>query len=177
MSSSSSSTQNQTRTSRMATRQHLADRAHQARVCFVLFECGDDPDISAYNAGQNVRLPPEATEHIPLTPTASTAVDTKNTVNFNERAMDDSAEPWTTEADHRPFAKKNVIRSGKSQLHPINTQNTRERRVLLIVELTLILFRVRSSTLAKQHVQLLRIVTKRWQIVYREKHDDHETTN
>ena len=36
------------------------------------------------------------------------------------------------------------------------------------LELTLILFRVRSSERSKQHVLLLRIVTKSWQIAYRE---------
>ena len=48
MSSSSSSTQKQTRTPRMATRQHLTDRANQTAVCFVLNEYVDDPFISAY---------------------------------------------------------------------------------------------------------------------------------
>ena len=37
-----------------------------------------------------------------------------------------------------------------------------------IAEPTLILFRVRSSTPSRQHVQLLRIVMDSWQIVYRE---------
>ena len=68
---------------------------------FVLNEYSDDPDISAYMVGQNVPLPPEATEHVPLTPTASAAVEIKNTATFNGRAMDDNDEPWATEADHR----------------------------------------------------------------------------
>ena len=101
MSSSSSSTQNQTRTARMATRQHLTSQANQARVWFVLNEYSDDPDISAYMVGQNVPLATEATEQIPLTPTASAAVDTKNTVNFNDHVVNDNDEPWVTEADHR----------------------------------------------------------------------------
>ena len=42
--------------------------------------------------------------------------------------------------------------------------NAREWHIALIVELTFILFRVRSSTLSRQHVQLLRIVMKSWQI-------------
>ena len=262
ISSSSSSAQNQTRTARTATRQQLTNQANQAGVCFVLNEYSDDPDTPAYTVGQNVHLPSEGTEQIPLTPTASAAVETKN----NDRAMDDNDEIWATEGDHRtgwnktfksgtyrgmlygivlrdypkqvvtltkaksvstnmreflswaqrhyridvtastnarqvdqhllvrvqvdvnrsltkvrtripsgysarsavPFAKKNVIRSGKTQLHvPINTRttggatHTRERRIVLLVELTLILFRVRSSTPSRQHVQLLRIVTKR----------------
>ena len=48
MSSFSSSTQNQTRTVRMATRRHLTNRANQAGVCFVLNEYCDDPDTSAF---------------------------------------------------------------------------------------------------------------------------------
>ena len=47
MSSSSSSTQNQTRTARMAKRQQLTDRANQTAVCFGLNEYSDDPDTSA----------------------------------------------------------------------------------------------------------------------------------
>ena len=54
MSSSSSSTQNQTRTARMATRQHLSNQANQVGVCFVLNEYSDHPDTSAYMYGQNV---------------------------------------------------------------------------------------------------------------------------
>ena len=101
MSSSSSSTQNQTRTARMATRQQLTDRANQIGVCFVLHEYSDDPDASAHMVGQNVLLPTEATEQIPLTPTASAAVDIKNTATFDVRAMDDDDEPWASETDHR----------------------------------------------------------------------------
>ena len=101
MSSSSSSTQDQTRTARMATRQQLTDRANQTAACFVHNEYSDDPDFSAYMVGQNVPLPPDATEHIPLTPTASVAVDTKNTVTFNDRVMNVNDEPWAIEADHR----------------------------------------------------------------------------
>ena len=51
--------------------------------------------------GQNVLLPTEASEQRSLTPTASAAVDIKNTPNFNDRAMDDNDELWATEADHR----------------------------------------------------------------------------
>ena len=71
-----------------------------------------------------------------------------------------------------PLAKKNVFRSDKTQLHiPIDTRttggamHTRQRRIVLIVELALIPFRVRSSTLSRQHVRLLRIVIKSWRIV------------
>ena len=49
----------------------------------------------------NVPLPPEATEQIPSTPAPSAAVDSKNTVNFIDRVMNDNDEPWATEADHR----------------------------------------------------------------------------
>ena len=62
MSSSGSSTQNQIRAARMATRQHLTSQANQARVCFVLNEYSDDPDTSAFVVGQNVLLPTEATD-------------------------------------------------------------------------------------------------------------------
>ena len=69
--------------------------------------------------------------------------------------------------DDESVERKNAIRSDKTQLHvPIDTRSTRtathtrERRIVSIVELTLILFRVRSSTLSRQHVQLLRIVMK-----------------
>ena len=51
--SSSSSTQNQTRTARTATRQHLTSQAIQGGVCFVLNEYSDDPDTSANMVGQN----------------------------------------------------------------------------------------------------------------------------
>ena len=68
-----------------------------------------------------------------------------------------------------PFEVKSVIRHDKTQLHVLTdiwttgeATHTRERRKVLIVELTLILFRV---TFAKQH---LRIVMKSWQIGYRE---------
>ena len=71
-----------------------------------------------------------------------------------------------------PLAKKNVIRSDKTQLHiPIDTRttgratHTRHRRIVLNVELALIPFRVRSSTLSRQHVRLLRIVIKSGRIV------------
>ena len=76
-------------------------QANQAGVCFVLNKNSDDPDTSTYMVGQNVPLPTETTEQIPLTPTATAAVDTKNTATFNDRAMDDNDEPCATEADHR----------------------------------------------------------------------------
>ena len=107
----SSYTQNQTPTARMATRQHLTNRANQAAVCFVLYEYSEDPDISAYMVGQNVPLPTEASEHVPLTPTASATVDMKNTANFNDLVMNDNDEPWATEADHRTGWNK-TIKSG-----------------------------------------------------------------
>ena len=74
---------------------------NQVRVCFVLNEFSDDPDTSAFRDGQNVPLPTEPTEQIPLTPTASAAFDIKNTATFDDDAMFDIDEPWTTEADHR----------------------------------------------------------------------------
>ena len=51
LSSSSSSTQNQTRTARMVTRQHLSNQANQVGVCFVLNDYRDDPDTSAFLVG------------------------------------------------------------------------------------------------------------------------------
>ena len=57
---------------------------------------------------QNVPLPTEPTEQMPLTPTASAAVDIKNTATFNDRAMHDNDEPWATEADHRTSWNKYV---------------------------------------------------------------------
>ena len=101
MSSSSSSTHNQARTARMATRQHVTDRANQAGACFVLIECSDDPDTSAFLVGQHVPLLGEATEQVPLTPTASATVDTKDTATFDACVMDNNDEMWTIEADHR----------------------------------------------------------------------------
>ena len=109
MSSSSFSTQNQTRTTRMATRQQLTDRANQIGACFVLNEYSDDPDTSAYLVGQHVPLPGEATEQVPLTPTASATVDTKDTATFTARVMDDNDEIWTTEADHRTGWNKTLM--------------------------------------------------------------------
>ena len=93
MSSSKSSTQNQTRTARMATRQQPTDRANQIGACFVRNEYSDDPDTSAYMVGQNVPLSTEPTEQISLTPTASAAVDIKNTATFDVRAMGDRGRP------------------------------------------------------------------------------------
>ena len=88
------STQNQTRTARMATGQHHTNQANQARMCFVLNEYSDDPDTPTYMVGRNVPLPTEATE------IASAAVDTKDAATCNVRVMDDD-EIWATEADHR----------------------------------------------------------------------------
>ena len=57
---------------------------------------------------QNAPLPTEPTEQIPLTPTAPTAVDTKNIATFDVSAMDDTDEPWTSETDHRTGWNKKV---------------------------------------------------------------------
>ena len=84
----------------MATRQHLSNQAKQVGVCFVFNEDSDDPDTSACMVCQNVPPRTEATEQMPLTPTASAAVDIKNTATFHIRSMDDKHEPWATEADH-----------------------------------------------------------------------------
>ena len=61
-----------------------------------------------------------------------------------------------------PFEGKNVTRSDKIQPYVLidtrttkEATHTRERRIVSIVELTLTLFRVISSTLSRQHVQLL----------------------
>ena len=80
--------QNQTRTARMATRQHLSNQANQAGVCFVLNEYSDDPDTSAFLVGQHVPSLTEPTDQIPLTPTAAAAVDVNNTATFDVPAMD-----------------------------------------------------------------------------------------
>ena len=72
-----------------------------------------------------------------------------------------------------PFGVRNVIRHDKTQLHVLidtritgEAMHTRERHIALIVELTLILFRMRSTTLSRLHVQHLRTVMKSLQIVY-----------
>ena len=101
MSSSSSSTKNQTRTARMATRQHLSNQANQVGACFVLNDYSGDPDTSAYMVGQNVPLPTEPTEQTPLTPTASVAVDIKKAGTFDAHATDDNDEPRASETDHK----------------------------------------------------------------------------
>ena len=64
-------------------------------------EYSDDPDTPANKVGLNMPLPTETTEQIPLTPTASAAVDAKDTATLNVRVMDDNDEMWATEADHR----------------------------------------------------------------------------
>ena len=110
MSSSSSSAQNQTRTARVATRQQLTNQANQAAACFVLNAYCDDPDTHAYMVGLNIPLPKETTEQIPLTPTASAAVDAKDTATYNVRVMDDNDEIWSTEADHRTGWNKTFSR-------------------------------------------------------------------
>ena len=74
-------------------------RIRPERVSFLIYS--DDPDTSAYMVGQNIPLPTETIEQIPLTPTASAAVDNKDTATFNVRAMDDNDEIWATKADHR----------------------------------------------------------------------------
>ena len=51
----------------MATPQQLTDQANQIAACVVLNEYNNDPDASAYMDGQNVPVPTEATEQIPLT--------------------------------------------------------------------------------------------------------------
>ena len=95
----------------MATRQQLTYRATQSGACFVLSEYSDDLDIFANMVGQPVPLPGEETEQVPLTPTASAAVDIKNTATFNDRAMYDNDEPSTTEANDRTGRNK-TFKSG-----------------------------------------------------------------
>ena len=75
--------------------------ANHIGACFVHNEHSDDPDTSADMVGQHVLLPGEATEQVPLTPTASAAVYIKNTATFNDHVMNDNDEPSATEADHR----------------------------------------------------------------------------
>ena len=98
---SSLSTQNQTRTARMATRQDLSNQANQVGVCFVLNDYSDDPDTSAFLVGQNVPLPTESVKQTPFTPTAAAAVDIKKGGIFYCHAMDDNDEPWLSKTDHR----------------------------------------------------------------------------
>ena len=97
MFSSSSSTQNQTRTARMATRQHLSNHSNQIGVCFVLNDYSDDPEASAHMVGQNVLLLVESVKHTPLTPTVSAAVDIKKAGISDGHAVDDNDEHWLSE--------------------------------------------------------------------------------
>ena len=61
--------------------------------------------------GQHVFLPREANEQVSLTPTASAAMDTKDTAIFNARVMDDNDEMRAIEADHRT-GRNNTFKSG-----------------------------------------------------------------
>ena len=70
-------------------------------MSFVLNDFSDDPETSAKMVGQNVPLPTEGTEQIPLTSTASAVVDIKKAGTFDVHAMDDNDEPWASETDHR----------------------------------------------------------------------------
>ena len=70
-------------------------------ACFVPDEYSDDPDTSACMVFQHALLPSETTEQVPLTPTASVVIDTKDTALFNARVMGDNDEIWATEANHR----------------------------------------------------------------------------
>ena len=103
MSPSSSSSQNQTRTARMTTQQHLCNQAKQVGMCFVLKDYINDSDTSAYMVGQNVPLPTESARQTLLTPitasAASAAVDTKKGGILSVHAMDDDDEPWLSETD------------------------------------------------------------------------------
>ena len=71
-------------------RQQLTDRANQFGACVVLNEFSDDPDTSAHMVGQHVLLVGEATEQVPLTPTASATGDTKDTATLDARVIDDT---------------------------------------------------------------------------------------
>ena len=101
MSSSSSSTQNQNTYSSYGHTTATYRPSEEIGACFVLNEYSDDPDTSAYMVRQRVPLPGEATEQVSLTPTASAAIDTKDTATFNARVMDDNDAIWAIEADHR----------------------------------------------------------------------------
>ena len=59
-------------------------------LCFVLNDCSDDPGTSAFMVGLIVPLPKEPAKQTSLSPTASAAVDIKNTATFNDHAMDDN---------------------------------------------------------------------------------------
>ena len=104
MSLSSPSTQNQTRTARITTQQHLSNHAKKVGMCFVLNDYSDDPDTSAYMVGQNVPLPTKPAGQTLLTPTApaaSAAVDTKKGGIFDVHDTDDNDEPWLSETDQK----------------------------------------------------------------------------
>ena len=100
MSSSSSSTNNLTRTGRMSTPQHLFNQASQVGACFVLNDYSGDPDTSAFVVGQHVPVPTEPNEQTPWTPTASAAVDPKKAGTFDVHAMDDHEELCVCETAH-----------------------------------------------------------------------------
>ena len=93
MSQSSSASQNQTRTARMATQQHLSNTANQVEVCFILNDYSDDSSTSAFMDGQNVLVPTESVKQTPLNSTASAAVDTKKGCIFDVHTRDDNDEP------------------------------------------------------------------------------------
>ena len=104
LSPSSLSSQNQTRTARMTTQQHLSNQAKQVGMGFVLNDYSDDPDTSAYMVGQNVPLPTESARQTLLTPIASAApagADTNKGGIFDVHAMDDNDEPWLSQTDHK----------------------------------------------------------------------------
>ena len=104
MSPSSSSTQNQTRTARITTQQHLSNQAKKVGMCFVLNDYSDDPNTSAYMVGRNVPLARESagqTLLTPMAPAAPAAVDTKKGGIFDIHDMDDNDEPWLSETDQK----------------------------------------------------------------------------
>ena len=80
--------------------------------------------------------------------------------------------------------ERHPIRHDKVQLHTLidtwitgKATDTRERRIVSIVEPALILLRVRSSTLSRQHVQLTPNRNEESADRASRDNDDHETTN
>ena len=86
----------------------FTDQTNQIGACFVLNEYSDDPDTSANMVGQHVPLPTETTEQVPLTPTASAAVDTKDAATLNVSVMDDDDETWGDRSRTQDRMEQNV---------------------------------------------------------------------
>ena len=78
------------------TRLHFSNQPEVATSLF-LDDCSDDSGILAIIANQNVLLPKESTGQTFLTPTASTAVDTRTGSVSDVCGVDNDDEPWLIE--------------------------------------------------------------------------------